>query len=149
MGCGTICSFHVGGTPDDSESCRARWEFFIGDHPHCAALGLDKSSTERQPMAQIASIEHFLDSGEVAISSEVAQQVLLPSFCMHARFLSATVPGVSRLNFAHILHLLLRREAPCWSSREHLQFSGVGARDMGPAATLLVRPQAAFVPGAR
>ena len=65
--------FHVGGVPD-SETSRSRWEFFIGDRPHCAGAAADSHATERQPIEQIGAIEHFLDPGEVAISSEAAEQ---------------------------------------------------------------------------
>jgi len=75
VGCGSICTFHVGGAPD-SETSGSRWEFFIGDRPHCTSVSIgDSDASERQPMDQISSIEHFLDPGEVAISTEVAQQV--------------------------------------------------------------------------
>lgn len=77
VGCGSVCTFHVGGAPK-GEASGGRWEFFIGDRPHCTSVSIDDPAAERQPMQQISSIEHFLDPGEVAISTEVAQQVSLP-----------------------------------------------------------------------
>lgn len=148
VGCGTICTFHVGGAPSDGESCCARWEFFIGDRPHCAGLSIDESSTERQPMDQIASIEHFLDPGEVAISSEVAQQVQLLPSCMHAcclrgMFLDSSVSGLRMFSMP-----AARSDASWWSGHNHVQHCGAGEWDVGPAATALVRLQAARPLGA-
>ncbi len=69
-----MCTFHVGGAPDGETSAICRWEFFIGDRPHCTSVSIDDLAAARQPMEQISSIEHFLDPGEVAVSTEVAQQ---------------------------------------------------------------------------
>ena len=87
VGCGSVCAFHVGGTPN-GEMPRSRWEFFIGDRPHCAGASTDDLAAERQPIKQISSIEHYLDPGEVAVSTEVAQQA--------SPLLTTTSSGVAR-----------------------------------------------------
>ena len=68
-----MCTFHVGGAPD-RETSGSRWEFFIGDRPHCASVSINGMAAQRQPIEQIGAIEHFLDPGEVAVSTEVAEQ---------------------------------------------------------------------------
>jgi len=53
VGCGTVCSFHVGGAVEGSlgdQKSVKRWEFFIGDCPH--ATGTDPMG-RRQPLAQV------------------------------------------------------------------------------------------------
>jgi hypothetical protein len=75
VGCGTVCSFHVGGAVEgslgDQKSVR-RWEFFIGDCPH--ATGTDALG-RRQPMAQISQAEKHAKPCQVVISAEVASLV--------------------------------------------------------------------------
>jgi hypothetical protein len=64
---GTVCVFHVGGCREVAavETAGAatvqRWEFFIGDKPHTAAID---ACGRRQPMAQIAEADRLVQSGK-------------------------------------------------------------------------------------
>lgn len=65
---GTVCVFHVGGcreaaaTADKPGAASVqRWEFFIGDRPHTAAMDADG---RRQPMVQIAAADRLVQSGD-------------------------------------------------------------------------------------
>lgn len=66
-----------------------RWEFFIGDRPHTAAIDAEG---RRQPMAQIAAADRLVQSEEVLLSAEVVALVgasckLQPTLDGHALLL--------------------------------------------------------------
>jgi hypothetical protein len=66
----------VGGGLDETPAPGAptipRWEYFIGDRPHAKEYDADN---KRQPIAQIAAVEHHAGAQEVILSSEVMEHV--------------------------------------------------------------------------